>query len=689
MIFRSWLKKIRRGSSRKARRVVPRRPIMVERLEDRITPSLSSASWTAVGPAPITGGQTNGGVNVSGRITVVAAAPPDPLPLYAAAAGGGVWKTTNGGGAWTALTDSLTDSGGKPIPLFMGAIAETRGTGGNQILYAGTGESNNSGDSFYGVGILVSTDGGATWTLRNAGGAFTGRTVSKIAVDPHDATGNTVYAAVSDFAANGTSGNTGIWKSTDGGVNWTNTTGVAPNNLSTSDEWSDVVIDPTGATTTLYAAEGTFFGAAGNGVYKSTDAGGTWTLLSNGPTGVNAGRIALALFDNGATNELLVSVAGDSGGGTNFGELRQLLKSTNGGSTFTDLTANVPNYMGSNGFGQGWYDTTLAVDPANSNFIYAGGSDNGGSPGNVESFDGGNTWQQIVTDPASAGPHSDDHAVTFDANGALIDGDDGGLFRLDNPTNANTQRWSSLNNSGLQITQFTGVALDLTTPGTTAYGGSQDNGTEKTTQAQTAAGWSLIVGGDGGIVRVDPTNPAVIYHEFTGVSIQVSTNSGATFSTITNGIKGGGNFYAPYVLDSAGNVYFGSTFLNFSANQGGTWSQIGTPGTSGFNTSNAAIDAVAVSPTNNNVVYVSAGGEMFVTQNAQAGGANVTWTEIDLPSGLGARARNSIAVDQSAAGGGTAYAVVSAFGASRVFKTTNFGANWNDATGNLPNTPVD
>src|SRR5262249_2611063 len=121
----------------------------------------------------------------------------------------------------------------------------------------------------YGQGILVSTDGGTTWTLRNAGGSFTRRTVSKIAIDPSDPTGATAYAAIAGFGINGLNGNTGIWKTTNFGVTWTNTTASAPNNLSTSDAWSDVVIDPH-TPTTLYAAQGTAFGATGNGVYKST-----------------------------------------------------------------------------------------------------------------------------------------------------------------------------------------------------------------------------------------------------------------------------------------------------------------------------------------------------------------------------------------------------------------------------------
>src|SRR5690242_13703870 len=124
----------------------------------------------------------------------------------------------------------------------MGAVAETEDGSSNQIVYAGTGEANNATDNYYGVGILVSKSGGSTWTLTTASGAFTGRTVSKIALSPSDATGGTAYAAVADSGVNGTSGNTGIWKTTNFGQTWTNMTGAV--GLSTSDSWTDVVVDP-------------------------------------------------------------------------------------------------------------------------------------------------------------------------------------------------------------------------------------------------------------------------------------------------------------------------------------------------------------------------------------------------------------------------------------------------------------
>ena len=180
-----------------------------------LIPPLSTTVWTNLGPAPLTS------VNpVSGRITGVAADPTNANIIYVAAAGGGVWRTINGGTSWTPLTDTQRT-------LSMGAIAigrtppNTTGFGGHNIIYAGTGEANNSGDSNYGLGILISTDDGATWTLSTGpANAFNRLTTSQIAVDPTNA--SVAYAAMADFGDNGLFGsNTGIWKTSDGGTTWT------------------------------------------------------------------------------------------------------------------------------------------------------------------------------------------------------------------------------------------------------------------------------------------------------------------------------------------------------------------------------------------------------------------------------------------------------------------------------------
>ncbi len=709
-----WLKRRLTGQKTRTVRTTTRfAKLDLEALEPRLAPAaLSATTWVAIGPAPITNGQIPGAGVVSGRVTGIAPDITDPNTIFIATAGGGVWKTSNGGSSWTPLTDSVIDSSGKPVVEFMGAIAETRDSSNNEIVYAGTGEANNSADTFYGEGILVSVNGGSTWTLTGQA-LLKGTAISRIAVDPNNS--NIAYAAVSNTAVNGTTAAvTGIYKTTNAGGTWTNVTAL--NGQDNIDPWSDVVIDPLNSAI-LFAAVGNPNGSGGNGVftgngvYTSTDAGAHWSLVGGGmPSGATLGRIALAIAHPASPAQSATVYASIA---TPGGTLLNLEQSTDGGTTWSDKQPFNDSYLTS----QGNYDNVVAIDRTATDVFAAGvlvnqGNQFGFSKGGIEeSQNGGTNWQEInngtSTNPGN-GPHTDYHAMAFDASGRLIVGNDGGVWRLDSnvfsPANI---AWTDLN-SNLAITQFYGIALDPTTT-LTAYGGSQDNGTEKYSGNPT---WSQVVGGDGGITRVSPASNTTVYEELSiaaapTFNFQRSTNGGTNFTSITAGIvtnPGGtpiANFLPPYVLDSSGDVYYGTDYLNFSSNQGATWSQIGTPGTKNFNPSNVAIDDIAVAPSNNNVVYVSAGGRIFVTQNAQAGGANVSWTEIDFPGFPGASAASSflafadsIAINPTQPG--IAFAVVNSFtgGKKHVFKTTTFGSaangapGWTDISGNLPDTPV-
>ena len=376
-----------------------RSPLLLERLEDRTLLStsipLNSNSWTAIGPAPVVDDPVHPSgysENTSGRITALAAAPNDADTVYIAAAGGGIWKTTNATATtvtWTHLTDNLTDGEGNPIPLFTGAIALAPSN--PRIIYAGTGEANfgpSKADArrdniYYGRGVLKSTDAGDHWTLLkgNAGlNEFDRQTISKIVVDPADPLNNTVYVAIGARATNGLSGTpgiTGIWKSTDGGTSWSRmVNGISA--LSDNDAVSDLVMDPSNSQT-LYAAVGTPRGGAANGVYKTTDGGATWSLLDrNFPVGPNAGagRIALAVAPT-APQTVYAIIAG-SGSGATFGSVFKVMKTVVDGpqTTWAELTRPgapicPPN---SNLLGvAGDYHITVAVDPSDANKIYCGG----------------------------------------------------------------------------------------------------------------------------------------------------------------------------------------------------------------------------------------------------------------------------------------------------------------------------
>lgn len=639
--------------------------------------SAPAGGWTFFGPDGVL--NNNGAIGAagqaaSGRIAGIATDPTDINTFYIASAGGGVWKTTNGGLSYVPLTDFYGDTA-------MGSIAVAP-TDRNTI-YAGTGEGNFSGDSKYGIGLLKSTNGGATWSLiPGPGNVFYRRNISKIVVDPTSA--STVYLTIA-YGSNGFLGSSGVWKSTDGGVNWANTTALS--GLDSTYPYTDLVIDPTNPQT-LYTAAGYVFGTGTNGIYKTTNGGATWTALRIGlPASSATGRISLALAAS-APQTLYASIAQTIGNGAG---LLGLYKTTDGGATWTKKTA--PNYLG----GQGWYDNAVVISPTDSNTVFAGGVVNySGTYGSyfalAGSRDGGTTFQDFSIGQGFQGPHTDLHALTFTADGTkLLDGNDGGLWRLETPyanpgagstVNINAVAWTDLN-TNLDTVQFTGIALHPTDP-KTAYGGSQDNGTEKTTGA---LAWTTIRGGDGGFARVDQSSPQTVYHEYYGISLERSDDGGLTWNGKSNGInptdpeppdgEDPAAFYVPYKLDPANQsrVIYGTNHVYESLNKGNSFTAIGSPGVNGFNPASAVINTLGVA---GSTVYASANGRLYATFNNGA-----AWADVSVPgvtdsfSDIYVNPLNP--PDVIVAKG--------AFGGGKIFRSTNGGQTWADITGGLPDEP--
>ena len=519
-------------------------------------------------------------------------------------------------------------------------------------------------------GILTSTDGGSTWTLRTGGGAFNRLTVSKIAVDPTNAA--VAYAAMADMGNNGLWGNTGIWKTIDGGANWTNTTTT----FTTSYPWSDVAIDPNNHLI-IYAAVGYYGGYSGNGVYKSINGGTTWTLLSGGPTGTASGRIVIAVS---LSNSQVVYVTSSSP--STYG-LYKMMRSDNGGSTFTDLTAGTPNFLG----GQGWYDIVIGVDPSNSAIVYASGVENYSTGGDlvIMSASSGVSWSDISS-MGGIEPHTDSHAMAFDSTGRMLLGNDGGIYRYDRAGPS----WTNLNGN-LQTIQFTGIGLHPTDPNI-AIGGSQDNGTELYNGGII---WTETDGGDGGFAKFSQTNGSRAYHQgpydsFGTDFFRRSDDGGNTWYTYTSGISADAdqqNFYAPFVVDpgNGDHVLYGTNRVWETTNGGTTWTNISSVNTAGFNNGSSYVSAIGLAPADLNTIYAATdyaatGYKIFVTTNH-----GVLWTEHDL--GVGGRV-NDIQVDPANAQ--IAYAAISTFNSpnGQVYMTSNGGANWTNISGNLPSGPV-
>lgn len=600
---------------------------------------------------------------VSGRVTALAIDPGNTSAIYLGGAQGGVWKTTNGGTTWTPLTDTQSS-------LATGSIVLDP-TNSNTV-YVGTGEENFSGDSYYGAGVLKSTEGGTTWTqmcgpfcgpVAQDGFYGGGARIGGLAVDP--ANNQILLAAVALVF------NDGIYRSSNGGSTWTR---VLSGNPGTA-----VIFDPMN-TGVAYAALGSSFGGATEGVYKSTDAGQTWTAISG--TGVNvlplanAGRIVLAITPS-STTTLYAGIAN-----VNDGSLLGLFRTTDGGANWVQL-ASTPDYCNP----QCSYDNTIAIQPTNANAIFAGGAF---TTTLIRSLDGGNTWSVLQSSQQNGTVHTDMHALVFTPDGGtLYLGNDGGVNVTTQITTSNPTITQL--NATLSLTQlYPGLSINPSNVGS-AIGGTQDNGTILYSGSLT---WNDVTCGDGGYTAIDAAIPSTVYATCQQIDIQKSTLGGAvgTWHSSQNGINTGdrGAFIPPLIMDPSQStaLYFGTYRVYQTTDGASTWAAISPDLTNGSGFW-AVITSIAVAPTDSNTVYAGTGdSHVQVTTNASAG-TGAIWN--DRSTSLPPRVLTQVAVDPTIAS--TAYATFSGFtgfgdSLGHVFRTTNSGTSWTDISSDLPNSPV-
>lgn len=711
-------------------------------------PVLSQSQWTSIGPQP-TASSFFG--NVSGRVNALVVDPCDATgnTIYAGAAQGGVWKTADSGATWTPLTDSQ-------LSLASGSLAVDPNpadcTGGHTgAIYYGTGEENFAFDSFYGAGVLISHDGGASWTKDNTfvnvtsgtpsviipeSASAAGPFIGGISVDP--ANTQTLLAAVQGISSQAHSG---IWRSTDGGANWTLTppTSYTPALPAQFDFGTGVAFDPNDPLgKTAYAALGIPFcasntcGAAGdeeldNGVYVSSDSGLTWKRLQGLDSAVqtaglstgNYGRITLAVgpSSNGLPTgtELVVSIATIAGSSS---DLLGVFKSTDGGQTFTTVTA--PAFCNH----QCFYDMAVGISPANANVIFLGGGPSadgsglsqpcGQIPANqgisavIESTDGGQTWADVSCDNSSGTfIHVDTHAFAFGPSNKFFIGNDGGVWSSTNViASPGGQSWTDLNNT-LSLTQFyPGNSIHPSNP-QIGFAGAQDNGMQMFTgQLQ----WSDTAScGDGAWTAVDPSTPSTVYTTCEAIgqfgTILKNQMDGTGVANGANWIaldtpamdNDNTNFIPPMVVDPSTpqNVYFGTFRVWQSTNGGISWNAISPDLTGSTNPQCGGgicvLTTVSVAPNASGTVYAGADtGAIWVSTNAT--GAAPTFTRIDTSNMPGRTVTQVVASPTLST---TAFATFSGFSScsgcdalGHVFMTTNGGGAWTKIDGNLPDTPV-
>ena len=419
-----------------------------------------------------------------GRSVAAAGSFVDPRTFYFGAVNGGVWKTTNAGASWANITDFRV-KGNVPEISSIGAIAVAPSD--PNVLWVGTGESGLREDLTYGTGIYRSTDAGESWTHL---GLEDSQQVGAIRVHPT----NPDIAWVAAFGhAFGPSKTRGVYRTVDGGKSWTqqlfvdDTTGAI-----------DLALDPSNPRI-LYAAMwhlrrfpwGMHSGGGHSGLYKSTDAGETWTDISANPGLPNTalGRIGVTVSAANPRRVYATVEAPDSAGVARGG----IFRSDDAGAHWQRTSGDQRWQV------RAWYYSTITADPQDENTVYVN------NLGTWRSRDGGRTWTRIAV------PHGDTHLLWIDPKDPkrmIHANDGGGTVSFDGGGT-----WSSIMNQ--PTSQFYHVITDNQFP-YRIYGAQQDNSSVSIASrsdngAITRQDWYAPAGGESAYIAIDPTNPDITY----------------------------------------------------------------------------------------------------------------------------------------------------------------------------------
>ena len=570
--------------------------------------------------------------NVPGRMISVTVNPQNPLTLYAGSASGGLWRTFRADEAdhWEKIET------GFPV---LGVMAIAINPLDTNIMYIGTGEvygyqKSDGGLAIrttrgsYGIGILKTTDGGATWTKSLDWSLNEERGIQDIAINPLNP--STIFAATTE----------GIYKSEDGGETWENMLEVVMG--------EDIVINRLDTNKILVSCGN--FGTPNAGIYKSIDAGTTWFKI-NGIPSFTGKTLMDAYYTD--PNLVFASVA-DSLSGIG------LYKSEDFGDSWTLVNdQNVPRY-------QGFFAHWVAVHPTDANKIIYAGVDI------YRSSDGGSSLIYINNPP-----HVDHHNYAHDPQnpGTIYISCDGGVYR-------STNFGVSFQNigTGLQTAQFYKKFSTSYQDSNFAIGGLQDNNT--VLFFGNSYGWQRVIGGDGCCTAINPGDDNIVFGEYQYNNIQKSTNRGSSFTSATSGMTADAPFVAPYAIAESNPsvMYSGRTIVYKTVNGAENWF--------GTNNNNELdgnyVIALGIAPQNENIVYAATAPTETRAHVFKSADGGENWTNVtnSLPN----RYPMEVAVDPQ--NENVAYVVFGGFGSGHVFKTTNGGASWTDVTGTLPDVPT-
>ncbi len=576
-------------------------------------------------------------------------------------------QKTSTAGNWTQMGPFNPPPLSNGQPRGLGRIASLAFDPTNaNIMYTGTPSG----------GIWKTIDGGNNWT--NISNNLPSLGVSGIIV-----TSSYILIGTGDRDNNDADG-IGVMKSTDGGQTWVpSSTGMGNRTI------HRMVLDPTNNNTVIVATS--------SGIYRSTDAGATWSLRQAGNTfdlvfkpndsntlyaAITGAPTIVKSTDNGQTwNSLTtgfapaavkaaIAVTPDDPDylyvvTAESGKFTGLYRSTDAGASFV-LRSNSPNLMdfsstGSGTGGHAWYNLDIAVDPTNKDVVYVGGvnifkSTNGGSTWNINGH-----WTGFGT--TSPTVHADNHILEYSpVNGKLYTGNDGGVYETSN----GGVIWT-IKSNGLNIGQIYKIGQS-TLNKDLVLAGYQDNGTS----VYDNGNWSAIVGGDGMECIVDPTNTNIMYAETQRGSVRRSLNGGAFFTTITSSLPGEGPWVTPYILDESDRnvMYVGYSDLwrNDNVRSSTNWTQVtsllGSSTIRVIEQSSANPDLLLFSRTDNKL-YISTDATSIVP----------TFTQATLPI-----PQRPYAIETHPTNENIIYIVL----LSRVYKSIDKGATWTNITGSLP-----
>ncbi|OQY29662.1 MAG: hypothetical protein B6244_03070 [Candidatus Cloacimonetes bacterium 4572_55] len=613
----------------------------------RETRTTRNMEWEFAGPT-----------NIQGRVSDIAIDPQNPETLYAGAATGGVFKSTDSGLSWVPIFD---DQAVLPVGDIAIDPANT------SVIYVGTGEANGGHNNLSGGGVYKSTDSGATWSSIGLGESYA---IGRIVVDPTDSDRVYVAALGSYFSP---TPQRGLFLSDNGGEDW---------------EQSLFVSDSTGAVdfalnpqdpSILYASFwerarypdfGTHLYGASSGIYKSTDRGESWEELSAGlpnPDAEPVGRIGLAISPSNPQ----ILYANYTDGSAIIG----LYRTDDGGDSWEEVA---PSFDLSETAGFSWYFGNIRVHPTDPDNIFVL------DVGLMGSENGGQTWPILYGYDYyyQYDFHVDHHALEFfpDNPDRLISGNDGGLYISEN----RGYNWTKVDE--LPITQFYEIEIDAINP-ERLYGGTQDNGTLRTLTGDTD-NWHRIFGGDGFYCLVNYHNPDIIYAESQRGNLAKSDDGGYSFYYALDGVNQDEptNWNTPVEMDPVNPniMYYGTNRVYRSENGADFWEPISPILASSSGGRLGTITTIAAAPTDPQVVYVGCdGSQVWVTSDQ---GQNWNLISEELPY----RWVTRVAVDPFDA----AIAYVSFSGLKwnspepHIFRTDDMGETWTDISGNLPDGPI-